>query len=450
MISRDAAWIAREAGGELVRSADGAPTAAAVDSRETPAGALFVGLAGSQADGGTFAALAMSGGAWGALVAPAHVEAALAEHGAVIAAADPLAALGRLAAAWRRELAASGTRIFAITGSTGKTSTKDILAALLRRSGLATVQTPGNWNTEIGLPLVVLGASEGTGALVLELAMRGPGQIAELTRIADPDIGLIVNVGPAHIELLGSIEAIAAAKAELIAGLRSDAAAVIPAGSQLLAPHLRSDLRTVTFGDGGDVRLEERGGELRIIGLGRDLTLSTNFAQRHQLGNLAGAVAAAWAAGIEIADGELEVAFSALRGERHALAGGIVLIDDSYNANPDSMRAAIDELCRVAAGRRIALLGEMLELGEHAPALHAAVGEHAMRSGVDVVIAVGEHADEIAGPLGERGYVVPDSAAAAELALGLLADGDTVLVKGSRGVRMDLAAARLREAKVPA
>src|SRR5262249_41213700 len=158
---------------------------------------------------------------------------------------------------------AAGARVVAITGSTGKTSTKDILAALLS-GAMPTVATPENLNTEIGLPLAILGAPPQTRALVLELAMRGAGQIAELTAIARPDVGVIVNVGPAPLERLGSLEAIAAAKAELIAGIEPGATVVVPAGEPLLEPHLRDDVRTISFGEGGQVRLLARESDGRV------------------------------------------------------------------------------------------------------------------------------------------------------------------------------------------
>src|SRR5206468_1649884 len=179
----------------------------------------------------------------------------------VIAADDPLAALGALARAWRREL---GAKVVGITGSTGKTSTKDLLAAMLAPH-LRVVATHANLNTEIGLPLTILGAPEGTEALVLEMAMRGAGQVAELVAIAEPDVGVITNVGPVHLELLGTIEAVAAAKAELIRDLPAGAPCVVPQAEELLAQHLRDDLDTITFGDGGDVQLASfEGGVARI------------------------------------------------------------------------------------------------------------------------------------------------------------------------------------------
>ncbi len=205
-----------------------------IDTREAAAGDLFVGLPGERADGGELAPQALEAGAWGVVVAAEHAERAAAAAGgaAVVIAVDrPLAALQALARAWRREL---GCRVVGVTGSTGKTSTKDILAALL--SGpLATHANRENLNTEIGLPLTILEAAPGTEAMVLEMAMRGEGQIAELVAIAEPDVGVIVNVGPVHLELLGTVERVAAAKAELIRDLRPGAACVVPASEPLLA-----------------------------------------------------------------------------------------------------------------------------------------------------------------------------------------------------------------------
>ena len=232
------------------RSGPPGPLRVTIDSRDVRAGDLFVGLPGTRTDGGRFASSALHAGAWGVVVAPEHVsDARCAPVGVVISADDPLAALQSLARAWRREL---GTRVIAITGSTGKTSTKDLLAAMLA-SDRRVVASEQNLNTEIGVPLTILGAPRGTDVLVLEMAMRGSGQIAELAEIAEPDVGVIVNVGPVHLELLGTVEAVAAAKAELIYGLRPGATIVLPASEPLLDRHRRDDLRVVTFGDGGDV-----------------------------------------------------------------------------------------------------------------------------------------------------------------------------------------------------
>jgi UDP-N-acetylmuramoyl-tripeptide--D-alanyl-D-alanine ligase len=444
MTDWDADTLARAAHAELARAPAGAyagtgPRAASVDSRRVGAGELFVGLPGERADGGRYAAQALRAGAWGALVTPAHARAAVAvgSDGAVLVHDDPLVALQGLARAWRQELGARGARVVAITGSTGKTSTKDILAALLG-ARLRTSWSPQNLNTEIGLPLAILAAGGDSQALVLEMAMRGAGQIAQLTAIAQPDVGVIVNVGPAHLAQLGSLAAIAAAKAELIAGLAPGAGAVIPAGEPLLGPHLRADLNTLTFGEGGDVRLIERrqDGRVLIRHADAEIELWPSFAQAHNLRNLLAAVAAARALGIT-PGGRLQVSFSAMRGQRHVLAGGVVVIDDCYNANPMSMRAALDELCHTANGRTVAVLGDMLELGEQAPELHRQIGEHARKRGVDLLVTVGPLAGEMGGAFAGQAYSVPDAQAAVGLLGGLLCDRDTVLVKGSRGVGLE-------------
>jgi UDP-N-acetylmuramoyl-tripeptide--D-alanyl-D-alanine ligase len=374
------------------------------------------------------------------LVDPARAKALTGRlPGAVLAAPDPLAALQRLATAWRRELGAS---VIGVTGSTGKTSTKDLLLAVLaphRR----TVASRANFNTEIGLPLEILAAPAGTSILVLEMAMRGPGQIAQLTSIAQPDVGVIVTIGPVHLELLGSVEAIAAAKAELLAGLARGATAVVPAGETLLAPHLRDDLRTLRFGDTGDVRfVREQGREVEIDCAGERVVLDVPFSQAHLRRNLLAAVAAAMALGVH-PNGRIELALSPGRGEPLQLDDGVTLIDDSYNANPLSVRAALDHLRDLAgasaqARRRIAVLGDMLELGPDERRFHAEIGEHARRAGVDVLVTVGPLAAEMAGAIDGETHVLDDAAQAAELLPELVRPGDVVLVKGSRGVALEL------------
>ena len=218
--------VARAAGASLIAPAPASegPARATIDSRDVRAGDLFVGLPGATVDGGSFAAQALADGAWGVLVAPEHADAARCANrptasgrvcpGVLLAADDPLVALQRLATAWRRAL---GAQVIGITGSTGKTSTKDILFGMLRPHR-RTVATRQNLNTEIGLPLTILEAPGDTQVLVLEMGMRGAGQIAELARIAEPDVGVIVSVGPVHLELMGTVEAVAAAKAELLGG----------------------------------------------------------------------------------------------------------------------------------------------------------------------------------------------------------------------------------------
>ncbi|HEX4436730.1 MAG TPA: UDP-N-acetylmuramoyl-tripeptide--D-alanyl-D-alanine ligase [Solirubrobacteraceae bacterium] len=439
----EAIRVAAASGAELLAAgtappADGPPSVM-IDSRAVDVGDLFVGLRGERSDGGAHAAEALAAGAWGVLVAPEHARDAATSPGAgaVLSHPDPLAGLQALASAWRTELGDSGARVVAVTGSTGKTSTKDILAALLGKD-LSTAASPANLNTEIGLPLAILAAAPGTQALVLEMAMRGPGQIAELTAIARPEIGVIVNVGPAHLELLGSLEAIAAAKAELIAGLAPGATAIVPAGERLLAPHLRADLNIVTFGEGGDVRLagREEDGRVRIDAGGETIKLQLSFSQAHNLSNLLAAVAVARALGLAPA-GRLDVTFSAMRGQRRELPSGALLIDDCYNANPMSMRAAIDDLAATAAGRRVAVLGDMLELGPESQALHRELGAHVRERGVELLVSVGPLAAGIAEVFDGESISLPDAAAAAERVPGLLRAGDTVLLKGSRGVGLE-------------
>ncbi len=435
MIDWDAAHLAQVAGAHLLIETAPGPRRAIIDSRQVQPGDLFIGLAGEREDGGLYARQALQAGAWGVLVTPEHAEPLAAEaQGAVLAHPDPLAALQALASAWRLKL---GAKVVAITGSTGKTSTKDILAAVLGGQ-LRTVASPQNLNTEIGLPLAVLAAPPGTEALVLEMAMRGQGQIAELMEIAQPDVGMIVNVGPVHLELLGSLEAIAAAKAELIAGLNAGSTVVLPYGEPLLAPHLREDLRTVTFGDGGNVRLiAQEAGEI-VVGIDDErIALRPSFAQSHNLLNLLAAVAGARALGVT-PEGRVEVAFSALRGQRIALQDEIVLIDDCYNANPMSMRAALEDLAASAPARRVAVLGDMLELGSGEKDFHREVGAYAQQLGVELLLTVGPLAAEMGQgfQVGEI-HRVPDADAAAKLLPTLLRPQDTVLVKGSRGVGLE-------------
>jgi UDP-N-acetylmuramoyl-tripeptide--D-alanyl-D-alanine ligase len=422
--------VAEAAGARLIAPPPTAagPQRAVVDSRSVSAGDLFVGLPGERVDGGRFAAQALAAGAWGVLVAPDHAEAArCAMPGVLLAAPDPLAALGRLARAWRRELACP---VVGITGSVGKTSTKDLLAAMLAPAR-RTIANRENWNTEIGLPLTVLAAPAATEVLVLEMGMRGPGQVAELAAIAEPDVGVITSVGPVHLELMGSLEAIAAAKAELIAALPHGGTAVVPAGEALLEPYLRADVSTVTFGPGGDVATLPGG-------------LAIGLEAEHMRRNALAALAAARALGVE-PSGEVEVELSSLRGQRTRLPGGVVVIDDCYNANPMSMQAALADLAATARGRRVAVLGDMLELGPDERRFHAELGHRARDAGVDVLVTVGPLAAEAGAALtGGEVHAVASAAEAAALVPGLLRPGDTVLVKGSRGVGLEVVAEALR------
>jgi UDP-N-acetylmuramoyl-tripeptide--D-alanyl-D-alanine ligase len=433
MKSWDAARIAEAAGASLVAAGDGGPTRAVIDTRSLEPGDLFVGLRGERVDGGRFAAQALEAGAWGVLVGREH--AAGLSGGAVLAADDPLLALQTLATAWRRALDAA---VIGVTGSVGKTSTKQLIAAVIAPHRRVAAN-PANFNTEIGLPLAVLAAPEGTEVLVLEMGMRGFGQIDELARIAEPDVGVITNVGPVHVELVGSLEGVARAKAEL---LQHVPVAIIPADVPLLDPYLGEDLDVVRFGT--DVFLDDFDPpRVRIVARERVVELEVPFRARHQLVNLLAAVAAAQAVGVEPA-GPVDVEFGALRGEHVELASGVVVINDCYNANPLSMRAALDDLATQApTGRRVAVLGDMLELGDGAVEAHREIGAHAASAGVDVLVAVGPLSAEMAGPFGGEVHLAADADEAASVVAGLVRPGDMVLVKASRGIGLETVAEAL-------
>jgi UDP-N-acetylmuramoyl-tripeptide--D-alanyl-D-alanine ligase len=447
--------IAAAMGAEVVTEGDGgSPLRASIDSRQAEPGSLFFGLPGENADGSRFAGEAIAAGAWGVVVDraartqfPSHIEGKCVRGGEspgawVLAVDDPLVALQALARAQRRAL---GARVVGVTGSVGKTSVKDIARALLPGRVHANRE---NLNTEIGLPLTVLGAPDDADLLVLEMAMRGPGQIAELAAIAEPEVAVITNVGPVHVELLGSVEAIAAAKAEILAALPEGGAAIVPVEAGELEPHLSAAPRLIRFGPGGDVEAVERRVEdgvteaLIATPAGRQL-FHFPFAEAHNLTNALAAVAvgvALEAPLAEMADRAANIGFSRFRGERLELGEGIVLVNDCYNANPVSVRAALDHLAALGGERKIAVLGEMAELGPGRAGYHRKVGEHARAHGVDLLVGVGESArdygpDELVGDPGE----------AAELLAAWLEPGDAVLVKGSRSAGLEAVAETLPE-----
>ena len=442
MIELGPATIAEAMGAEVVREgADVFPVRASIDSRSVEPGDLFFGLTGERADGGEVAGQALAEGAWGVVVTPEWAgEQAGGGEGWVFSAADPLAALQALATVWRRELSVP---VLGITGSVGKTSVKDIARAILPGRVHANEE---NLNTEIGLPLTVLAAPRETDLLVLEMAMRGFGQITLLAEIAEPDVGVITCVGPVHVEQVGSVEGVARAKAELIDGLPPEGTLVAPADPGLLAPHLERAPALITFGEEGDVRAEA----VEVTAEGLSATVVTpageerfrfSFTELHNLTNALAAIAAGVALGFEPSEmsaGAGRIRLSGLRGERILLPGGAVLINDCYNANPVSMEAAIANLAAEQAGRRVAVLGLMGELGEDSESYHAEVGEFARESGIDVVIGVGPEAARY------RPDVTVDDpvGAAAELAR-LDREGTVVLVKGSRSAGLEAVAEAL-------
>ncbi len=445
--------IAAAMGAEIVATGEpGSPERAVIDSREAGQGALFFGLRGEYADGGDFASAAIEAGAWGVVVGSAtslsfvpDSENKLKLGGGeawVYAVDDPLTALQALAGAYRRAL---GAPVLGVTGSVGKTSVKDIARTLLPGRVHANRE---NLNTEIGLPLTVLEAPPDTDLLVLEMAMRGPGQIAELAAIAEPGVAVITNVGPVHVELLGSVEAIAAAKAEILAALPEDGVAVVPVEAAELEPHLEAAPRLLRFGLGGDVSVAER----RVADGVTEALIETPagaqmfhfpFTERHNLTNALAAVAAGVALGAplaEMADRAANIGFSRFRGERLELGDGIVLVNDCYNANPVSMRAALDHLASLGADRGIAVLGEMAELGTGAAGYHREIGGHARAEGVDFLVGVGEAARDY-----DPDELVATPEDAAELLASRLAPGDAILVKGSRSAGLEAVAETLTE-----
>ncbi len=448
--------IAAACGAEIVARGDqaGLPRRATIDSAESGPGDLFFGLRGDRVNGGEFAPDAIEAGAWGVVVGRSLTSPLIADSankdevsgkvgGAwVFIADDPLVALQGLARAWRREL---GARVVGVTGSVGKTSVKDIARVLLPGRVHANRE---NLNTEIGLPLTVLEAPDETDLLVLEMAMRGSGQIAELAAIAEPEVAVITNVGPVHVELLGSVEAIAAAKAEVLAALPEDGTAIVPVAAAELEPHLGQAPRLLRFGPGGDVcavesRVADGVTETLIESpAGRQL-FHFPFAEAHNLQNALAALAVGVALGAPLAamaDRAANIGFSRFRGERLEMGDGIVLVNDCYNANPVSMRAALSHLASLEGGRRIAVLGEMAELGAGAAEYHREVGASARSEGVDLLVGVGEPARDY-GP----DELVGDPVEAAELLAAQLEPGDTVLVKGSRSAGLEAVAESLEE-----
>ncbi|HYY75276.1 MAG TPA: UDP-N-acetylmuramoyl-tripeptide--D-alanyl-D-alanine ligase, partial [Gaiellaceae bacterium] len=335
-----------------------------------------------------------------------------------------------------------------VTGSTAKTSTKDILGALCAPHA-PTVVAEGSQNNEIGLPLTLCRLEPDTEIAIVEMGMRGLGQIAELCEVARPDVGVITSVGPVHLELLGTVERVAQAKAEIVESLPPCGTAVVPAGERSLDSYLtREDIRVFRFGEDGDVRLSyfsARDGRsrLKVEAFGRPLTLEFSFGERHNATNALAALAAYHALGLPLGKaqrGARQVKLSRWRGEEVPLPGDGILINDSYNANPLSMAAALEHLRERAGPRRkVAVLGDMAELGPGAASYHREVGAAAARAGVEVLVAVG--------PLA-RGYIegargVPLTRWAPTVETGLAAlrrvlrQGDCVLVKGSRAMGLE-------------
>ncbi|MET9793378.1 UDP-N-acetylmuramoyl-tripeptide--D-alanyl-D-alanine ligase [Streptomyces canus] len=446
MIPLSVGEIAAVVGGRVEGDGSVTVTAPAVlDGRQAEPGGLFVAFAGEHVDGHDYVGQAGRTGAvavLGSRTTPLPT----------VVVDDARAALQTLAAHVVARLR-DGLTVVGLTGSQGKTGTKDLLAAVLS-SVAPTTATIGSLNNELGVPLTMLRADAATRFLVLEMGARHVGDIAALTSLVAPDVAVVLNVGRAHLGEFGSRAAIARTKGELIQGLAPGGTAVLNADDpRVAAMRSLTDGPVVTFGRAEHADLRVTG--LTLDRLGRpSFTLRTADASAPVALSLVGAhqalnASAAAAAGLA-ADVPLDVATTALataslspwRMEVRELAGGAALLNDSYNANPDSTRAALDALAAIEGGRRFAVLGEMLELGDVSAAEHRAVGEYAA-SRADVVAAVGEAARAIADGAGERAVVLADNDTAVDWLRGHIAAGDVVLVKASRGARLDEVAAAL-------
>jgi UDP-N-acetylmuramoyl-tripeptide--D-alanyl-D-alanine ligase len=457
MIVLSLAEVAELTGGDLTGDADRTVTGAVtLDSRTVAPGDLFVAVAGERVDGHDFLGAAAEAGAVAALCC--RPDAAL----PCVVVDDPVAALGRLASGVHARLVAGGLVTLGITGSSGKTSTKDLLGQVLAAAG-PTVSPPGSYNNDIGLPLTVLSADEDTRFLVLEMGARGPGHIARLCRVARPRIGVVLNVGSAHLGEFGSADVIAQAKGELVEALPEDGTAVLNADDpRVLGMATRTAARVMTTGRGPDAEVRATGVSLddsararfTLAVPGEEHPVALKVVGEHQVANALSAAGAAIAAGMTTAD--VAAALSAAvprsrwRMEVERRADGVTVVNDAYNANPESMRAALAALAGLPATRRIAVLGAMAELGPDGAAEHQRLGRDAAAAGVDLLVAVGADAVGIAdGAItagrraGEESVHVPDRAAASELLAQLLRPGDVVLVKASRSYGLELLAADL-------
>jgi UDP-N-acetylmuramoyl-tripeptide--D-alanyl-D-alanine ligase len=430
-----------------------------IDSRRAGPGGLFAALPGERADGHDFAAAAVAAGAAAVLAARP-----LAEPVPAVVVPDVTAALAALAKAVLGKL--PDVTVAGITGSSGKTSTKDLTAQLAERLG-PTVSPEGSFNNELGLPLTVLRADPSTRYLVLEMSARGPGHIAALCEVAPPRIGAVLNVGRAHAGEFGSLDGVAKAKGELPEALPADGVAILNADDpRVRAMAARTRARVVTFSTdraaaadvrGVDIRLDDLGrASFRLLMPGGIAPVTLNLHGAHHVPNALAAAAIAAEFGMDtpaIADAlRAATARSKWRMEVRERPDGVLVVNDAYNANPDSMRAAIEALAHLTSGgrrRAIAVLGHMAELGDIAAESHREAGRLAARAGVAVLIAVGEDARPVLdGARAEGGWrgaaiTVPDARTAVDVLGNLLRPGDVVLVKASRAAGLTEVAAGL-------
>lgn len=428
------------------------------DSRAVRAGDLFFAIRGDSHDGHDFAAAALTAGAVAVVVDNAEFASRL--DGPTLLVADTVKAIGALAANVVRRI--PGIQVVAITGSSGKTTTKDLLAAVLGQFG-DTVAPTGSFNNDVGLPMTVLTVTAQTRYLVLEMGARAPGDIARLCQIAQPDVGVVLNVGSAHQGEFGSRTATASAKAELVKSLAATQAAILNADDPLVVE--MSDVtraRVITFGVSAkaDVRISEIALDARarptlLVHFGDELVrVALPASGAHQAVNGAAVLAAGLALGLPLngvaeALGRAQVQ-SRWRMEVTETAVGPVVINDAYNANPESMAAALRALVAIAAGRTSwALLGEMRELGDYSETAHVRVGGLAAELGINNVVAIGPGSRTIAegalaaatgtppGSARTQAHWLPDADAALEFVAGQIGPQDVVLVKASRAVALE-------------
>lgn len=411
------------------------------DSRRVQPGQLFVALSGEKFDGHDFIPQVTALGAAAALVSRT-VRCEL----PTIEVPDTRLAMGQLAAYWRQHL---GTSMIAVTGSNGKTTTKEMIAAIMQvHVGGAdkVLATAGNFNNDIGMPLTLLRLRPFHRSAVIEMGMNHLGEIDYLTRIARPNVAVINNAGTAHIGELGSRENIAKAKGEIFAGLADNGIAVINADSEFAGywRGLNEQRRVITFGINAEaeVRGEMVAGDsssFRVHYQGESIALTLAVPGAHNIMNALAAAAASLAAGAglqEVAQGLQGFGGVKARLQQKVAANGARVIDDTYNANPDSMKAALDVL-RDSRQRTVFVMGDMGELGDDAEAMHAAIGRYAKDSGVDVMYALGNHTKAAVQAFGEQGQ---HFGSVESLMAALLANtnaADVVLVKGSRFMQME-------------
>lgn len=446
------------------------------DTRQVEPGDLFFALSGERFDAHHFVADAFARGAVAVVVNPEKLAAAgKPVEGTLIEVADPLLSLGQLAT-WHRNR--FKVRVVAVTGSVGKTTTKDLIAGVLAQQ-YTTLKSPGNLNAEIGLPLTLFQLNAKHDVAVVELAMRGPGQIRYLARIARPDIAVITNIGLSHLELLGSQEAIAEAKAELLDFLPNGGTAVLNADDpfiDFLKSRVPAGTATLTFGiDRGErqgvsgsylgpgTRADERGPDAPIgsrftIRIAKGLSVRWSWIPllgRHNVRNALAAAAVGQALDVSplrINRGLAEAEISGMRMAMHRLADGSVLLDDAYNASsPEAMLAALDVLKEMSGLRKIAILGNMLELGAAAEEAHRRVGEAAAALQPECLVTVGDLAKGVAESARSAGLsdAQIEVCEKREEVLGRVSahrrPGDIILVKGSRGMALESVVRELRE-----